>query len=363
MSEKQDALAVAPIRITESQSNKLTRLAAFTPTNLTEAMALAKLIASSELAPKDYKAKPGNVLIAMQLGAELGVAPMSALANISVINGRAAVWGDLALALVQTHPDYEGHKEFFEGTGDTRRAVFQIKRKGQEWHQSTFSVQDAKTAKLWQKRGSNGQDTPWITSPDRMLAMRARGFGLRDKFADALKGLRLAEEAMDMPPVTGKEAGTLDVNREIATMTASAEPNRGHGNEGMAQQPALSQVPGMDQTEKKQDAAMCSECRRMLDASKPNGGHHKLCKHAKAEPQAAQESETKAEPTKTSSTVQEGLQRLGVRIQRIEKRDKKPLRIIHVLDNNGEWQMSCWHESFYEFLDDKAGKLAIFEIS
>src|ERR1700675_2806847 len=98
MSEQQDAIVVQPIQVAskpDAQSNKLTRLAAFTPVNLTEAVALAKLIASSELAPKDYKGKPGNCLIAMQLGAELGVAPMQAIQNIAVINGRPSVWGDL----------------------------------------------------------------------------------------------------------------------------------------------------------------------------------------------------------------------------------------------------------------------------
>jgi hypothetical protein len=93
---KTDALALpSPEKIelkVEGQSTKLTRLAAFTPTNLSEAMALAKMIAQSDLAPKDYKGKPGNVLIAMQFGAELGVAPMQSVQNIAVINGRPSLW-------------------------------------------------------------------------------------------------------------------------------------------------------------------------------------------------------------------------------------------------------------------------------
>ena len=58
---------------------------------------------------------------------------------------------------------------------------------------STFSVADAKAAGLWGKQG------PWSQYPKRMLAMRARGFALRNAFADVLRGLVTAEEAQDYP--------------------------------------------------------------------------------------------------------------------------------------------------------------------
>ena len=51
----------------------------------------------------------------------------------------------------------------------------------------------AKKASLWTKPG------PWQQYPDRMLQMRARGFALRDTFADVLRGLISREEAEDMP--------------------------------------------------------------------------------------------------------------------------------------------------------------------
>src|SRR5271167_4171279 len=150
MAEKHDSLAVQPAQhFTESspnsQPNKLTRLAVFTPTNMTEAMGLAKLLASSDFVPKDFKGKPGNCFLAMQMGAELGVPPLQALQQIAVINGRPSIWGDLALALVQASPEYEDHKEFFTGQPfeDTFTAVFQVKRKGQAWYEMKFSVADA----------------------------------------------------------------------------------------------------------------------------------------------------------------------------------------------------------------------------
>ena len=164
-----------------------------TPTNLQEAMKFAELIANSTLAPKDYHKQPGNVLIAMQMGMELGLPPMQSIQNIAVINGRPSVWGDAIPALCKAHPRYEYMSETFDEA--TMTATCRIKRKGEDEQVRTFSQEDAQTAGLWKKQG------PWTQYPKRMLQMRARAFACRDVFPDALKGIAVAEEAQDMKPM------------------------------------------------------------------------------------------------------------------------------------------------------------------
>ena len=78
----------------------------FTPTNFTEAVTFAKMLSTSELVPKDYRGKHLNILVAMQLGAEVGLQPMAALQSIAVINGKPSLYGDAALAVVQSQPSY-----------------------------------------------------------------------------------------------------------------------------------------------------------------------------------------------------------------------------------------------------------------
>jgi hypothetical protein len=162
------------------------------PTTLAEAMDYAKMIADSAFCPKDFKGKPGDVLVAMQMGAEVGLKPLQALQNIAVINGRPSIWGDAAMALVLASPVCEDVIERVLADNGGYSCI--AKRKGQEPREYTFTIEDAKRANLWGKAG------PWTQYPPRMLQMRARGFALRDKFADVLKGLILAEEAMDLPP-------------------------------------------------------------------------------------------------------------------------------------------------------------------
>lgn len=172
------------------------------PTSLNEAMKLAEVMANSDMVPKDYKGKPGNVLIAVQMGAELGLQPMQAIQNIAVINGRPAVWGDAALAIVSAHPECEDVIEKIDGAGDSMSATCTIKRRGRESVTRTFTVANARLANLWNKEG------PWKTYPQRMLQMRARSWALRDSFADALRGIGIAEEVRDTPM---KEMGEADV--------------------------------------------------------------------------------------------------------------------------------------------------------
>ena len=159
-----------------------------------EAMQFASMVAKSDFAPKDFKGKPESCLLAIQHGSEVGLSPMQSLQSIAVINGRPTIWGDAALALVQSSPACEYIKEYIEGDGDQAVAVCEVKRRGYPAATvSTFSMFDAKRA------GLAGKSGPWTQYPARMLALRARGFALRNAFADALRGLVTAEEAQDYP--------------------------------------------------------------------------------------------------------------------------------------------------------------------
>ena len=166
----------------------------FAPTNLTEAIQFSDMLASSSMVPKAYQGKPQDILVCVQWGYEMGLAPMQALQNIAVINGKPSVYGDAAMALVQASPVCEDVEEYFEDTDKPNFvAVCIASRKGRKPVTVKFSVEDAKRAGLWGKQG------PWTAYPKRMMQMRARGFALRDAFPDVLKGMITAEEAQDYP--------------------------------------------------------------------------------------------------------------------------------------------------------------------
>ena len=169
------------------------------PQTFEQALTFSKYLAESDLVPKDFKGRPGNCLVAIQWGAELGLKPLQAMQNLAVINGRPALWGDAVIALVRSSPLCE----YVIETDDGHTATCKVKRRGEPEQVRTFSVDDARSAGLAGKQG------PWTQFPKRMRQMRARAFALRDVFPDVLRGLPVAEEVMDTP--TERHMGAADV--------------------------------------------------------------------------------------------------------------------------------------------------------
>lgn len=195
---------------------KTTETFSLAPTSLAQAMEYSEMIARTDMVPKDYKGKPANILVAIQMGQEVGLAPMQALQNIAVINGRPSLWGDAMLALIMSHPQFISIDETLDESTMTATCV--IKRltitNEESVFTSTFSKADADKAKLTGKQG------PWTQYPKRMLQLRARGFCSRDSFADALKGLHSAEESRDMP----KEKDVTPKKSALAGIIKQADP-------------------------------------------------------------------------------------------------------------------------------------------
>ena len=187
---------------------------------LEDVQRLAKGIMDSSFAPKNFT-KGSDVVIAIVYGMELGMQPLQALQNLAIINGKPSIYGDAAPALVRASGLMARHKEWFTGSeysDDFTAHCLTQRRDEDETHETTFSVADAKRAELWNKRGRDGQTTPWVTYPKRMLMWRARGFNFRDKFPEALRGLLFVEEAQDLPrePRNVTPSAEADLNERFA---------------------------------------------------------------------------------------------------------------------------------------------------
>ena len=159
------------------------------PQTFEQALTFSNYLADSDMVPKDFKGKPGNCLVAIQWGMEIGLKPLQAMQNIAVINGRPSLWGDAVIALVRSSPLCE----YIIEEDDGHTATCKVKRRGEPEQSRSFSMDDAKAAGLLGKQG------PWTQYPKRMRQMRARAFAVRDVFPDVLKGLPVAEEVMDTP--------------------------------------------------------------------------------------------------------------------------------------------------------------------
>lgn len=136
-----------------------------------------------------------RVALVILKGTEVGFGPASAVSTIMLVNNKPSIYGDGAKALVLRSGLIEYEKTEIKGErfGKDYSCTVTLKRKDHsEAVSRTFSYADAERAKLTSKPG------PWIDYPERQCYWRAWTFAARDVASDALYGLSVYEEQIDL---------------------------------------------------------------------------------------------------------------------------------------------------------------------
>lgn len=180
----------------EKQIYKKNEISFMDFSNFDNAWKCAEMISKARCIPKEFQGNPSDILVAIQFGHDLGMKPMTSLQNIMIVNNKPSIYGDAMLAVCMAFPDFIDCIESYDS--ETQQASCTVKRKGREPLTRIFNRKMAESARLWGKVSSTGIPSPWVTSPERMLQFRARGFALRDMFPDVLKGMPTVEEMRDV---------------------------------------------------------------------------------------------------------------------------------------------------------------------
>jgi hypothetical protein len=183
----------------------------------------ARCYLQSGLAPMSFKNEQ-QLVICWAQAAELGLSPMQAIQGMSIINGRVGIMGDLALAMVEASGLLEQKRVEYSGEGDELECKVTLQRKGREALTYSFSVREARVAGIYDRSPT------WKSYPRRMTYYRALGFGLRDEFADVLKGIKTVEELLDYPAEGPRESRALKVVQSIEP--EKPEPSAHDGGNG-----------------------------------------------------------------------------------------------------------------------------------
>jgi hypothetical protein len=209
--------------------------------SLEEMFRFSEAVIQSGLAPQGFK-NPQAVLIALEMGMEVGLPPMMALQSICVINNVPSLWGDAALALCMNsglfdHDSFDEHledeagKKVAKDSSEAWRGSCTVRRlpNGKPRTQ-TFSLREATVAGLLTRTG-------WKTYPSRMLQMRARALALRDTFPDILKGFGIAEEVRDWPATDGGQIVVEPTATKTDRVEAILMAENGSGESGQPVEP------------------------------------------------------------------------------------------------------------------------------
>ena len=114
----------------------------YTPSNMQEAEQLSVRLAQSALLPDGLRGKPGDVLVTLITGHELGLSPMQAIRGLHVVKGRAVMSADLAVALTKRH---HSCRYFRVVSSDDKAATYETLREGDpEPTRMSFTAEQAR---------------------------------------------------------------------------------------------------------------------------------------------------------------------------------------------------------------------------
>lgn len=174
-------------------------LALYAPDTLAAKVEYCKLLADSGLLPDAYRAKPANVLYAVEYGESVGIPTMAAINGVHVIKGKPTASAGLVGALVRC----AGHKLRVKGNDTTARAVIvRADDPGFEF-ESVWTLERAVQAGLCTlrdgkpyARDDKGRPTSWEKYPAAMLKARATTEVARDACEEVLFGLHYTPEEL-----------------------------------------------------------------------------------------------------------------------------------------------------------------------
>lgn len=178
---------------------------------LTDVVQLATNIANTEFVPTGLRGSVPKVVAAIMHGRELGLPPMTALAQTFVIGGRPGTYAEMQRALILA----AGHQ--FRITEQTvSRCVMKCRRSDWadgEWATYSFTIEEATRA------GYTRTNANYQKVPADMLLARCTGRMAKGTFPDVIHGLATVEELMDLDE-SGTPDGALPPAPQLTTTVA-----------------------------------------------------------------------------------------------------------------------------------------------
>lgn len=191
----------------------------------------AQSLIKSGFLPPQLKT-PEQVVAVVAAGRELGIGPMQSIRNIDVIRQQVTIKPRLMLAMAYQKNLIENAKF----VTDASKAVFQVKRRGMDWHTETFTLAKAK------KLGLVNKDN-WIKQPETMLLWRAISAGMNLIFPDVVCGMGTPDEAGAI--VQADESD--DLEGEVVSVGPPAIAEDHSAPEPDASPPPVSEYPPMEE--------------------------------------------------------------------------------------------------------------------
>lgn len=194
---------------------------AFSSEGFDHAQRVAKMLAASELIPKQYQGNIQNTMIALEMANRIGASPLAVMQNLHVVQGKPGWTSTFIIALVNSHPKYEDLQFDKKGSGMDMECTAWTYRKGTKERIEGPKVTMAMAkAEGWIDR--NG--SKWKTMPDLMIMYRAATFFGRLYTPELMIGMQTTEEIVDVnhTEVNPEEVKKLKEAERVALLIEDA---------------------------------------------------------------------------------------------------------------------------------------------
>lgn len=158
---------------------------------------LAERYANSDMVPQNYKGKPDNTFVALELASRMDVSPILVMQNLYIVQGKPSWAGQACKALI------DGSRKFRDSeyimTGNKGDNTFGCYLQATRTSTGKLTKGTEITLKMAQDEGwSTKPGSKWKTMPEQMLKYRAASFFARTECPEALMGFQTADEIEDV---------------------------------------------------------------------------------------------------------------------------------------------------------------------
>lgn len=157
----------------------------------------ADMLSKSSIIPQQYRGKPGDCLIAIDMANRMGISPIMVMQSSQVVQGNFTWKGSACKALIDGCGKFRNSRYVTVGKPGTSewgcRLVAVRTRTGEPVSGPTVTWKMAVDEGWVNKNGSK-----WRTMPEIMMRYRASSFFAKTECPEVLMGFQTAEEQMDI---------------------------------------------------------------------------------------------------------------------------------------------------------------------
>lgn len=179
--------------LTEFKENSNTVYSDVTTYN--QYMKMAECLSKTELLPAQYRGKPADCLIIIDVARQIGASPLFVAQNMYIIKGSPSWSAQYSASVIKTN--FTNVKVELQGEGLHRGCrIIATDKNGNLCEGTRVTIEMAKQEGWFSKTGSK-----WQTMPDQMLIYRAYSFFARAYCPDKLLGIHDEFENVDISKI------------------------------------------------------------------------------------------------------------------------------------------------------------------